>query len=74
MLVVDVIAERLRERGVRFVFGMPGGATVPLMAALDRVGIEFVLVRHEGSAGFMADAVFSGQEDLGSVLPPLVQE
>ncbi len=58
MLVVDVVAQHLLDRGVRFVFGMPGGATVPLMAALDRVGIEFVLVRHEGSAGFMADAVF----------------
>ena len=65
MLVVDLIAHRLQERGVRFVFGMPGGATVPLMAALDRVGIEFILVRHEGSAGFMADAVFQRTGGLG---------
>ena len=71
MLVVDVIAERLRERGVRFVFGMPGGATVPLMAALDRVGIEFVLVRHEGSAGFMADAVFQRTGGLGVCIATL---
>ena len=71
MLVVDVIAERLRERGVRFVFGMPGGATVPLMAAMDRVGIEFVLVRHEGSAGFMADAVFQRTGGLGVCIATL---
>ena len=71
MLVVDVIAKRLRERGVKFVFGMPGGATVPLMAALDRVGIEFILVRHEGSAGFMADAVFQRTGRLGVCIATL---
>ena len=71
MLVVDVIAKRLLERRVRFVFGMPGGATVPLMAALDRVGIEFVLVRHEGSAGFMADAVFQRTGGLGVCIATL---
>ncbi len=65
MLVVDAIAQALENRGVRYVFGMPGGATVPLMAALDRVGIEFVLVRHEGSAGFMADAIFQRTGHLG---------
>jgi len=65
MLVVDVLAKHLLERGVRFAFGMPGGATVPLMAAFERVGIEFVLVRHEGSAGFMADAVFQRTGQLG---------
>lgn len=71
MLVVDVIAKRLLERGVRFVFGMPGGATVPLMAALERVGIDFVLVRHEGSAGFMADAVFQRTGGLGVCIATL---
>lgn len=71
MLVVDVIAQHLLDRGVRFVFGMPGGATVPLMAALDRVGIEFVLIRHEGSAGFMADAVFQRTGMLGVCIATL---
>ena len=71
MLVVDVIAHRLLEREVRFVFGMPGGATVPLMAALDKVGIDFVLVRHEGSAGFMADTVFQRTGGLGVCIATL---
>ena len=65
MLVVDVIAERLRERSVRFVFGMPWGYC-STDGSTRGVGIEFVLVRHEGSAGFMADVVFSGREDSGS--------
>lgn len=54
--VSDQLAEALAARGVRHAFGMPGGATVPLLAAFERVGIRFVLVRHEGAAGFMADA------------------
>lgn len=57
MNTAEQIAAALADRGVRHAFGMPGGATVPLLAALESVGIEFVLVRNETSAGFMADAV-----------------
>ena len=71
MLVVDVLAKHLLDRGVRFAFGMPGGGTVPLMAALERVGIIFILVRHEGSAGFMADAVFQRTGRLGVCISTL---
>jgi len=35
---------------------MPGGVLLTLVEAFRQVGIDFVLVRHEGSAGFMADA------------------
>jgi acetolactate synthase-1/2/3 large subunit len=52
----EQIAAALVDRGVRHAFGMPGGATLPLLAALESVGIDFVLVRSETSAGFMADA------------------
>ena len=52
----QVIAHELKRLGVRHAFGMPGGDALPLLDALLDVGIEFVLVRHEGSAGFMADA------------------
>ena len=65
MLVADVLAKMLVEREVQFAFGMPGGATVPLMAAFQRAGIEFILVRHEGSAGFMADAISQRTGGLG---------
>ncbi len=52
----QVIAAELKRLGVRHAFGMPGGDALPLLDALLDVGIEFVLVRHEGSGGFMADA------------------
>jgi acetolactate synthase-1/2/3 large subunit len=54
----QLLARALKARGVTHAFGMPGGASLPLLEALRQVGIDFVLVRHEGSAGFMADAAF----------------
>ena len=53
-----LLAEGLHARGVRVAFGMPGGDVLPLLDAFAQVGIRFVLVRHEGSAGFMAAAVW----------------
>jgi acetolactate synthase-1/2/3 large subunit len=49
------LATALAARGVRHAFGMPGGVLLHLIEAFRAEGIDFVLVRHEGSAGFMAD-------------------
>ena len=56
--VPQAIAQVLEEAGVRFVFGMPGGRTIPIYDALyDRTpAIRTVLVREEGLAAVMADA------------------
>ncbi len=54
--VVDGIARTMHALGVRTAFGMPGGDSLPLVRALEAVGIRFVLVRDEASAGFAADA------------------
>ncbi|MDE2998573.1 MAG: thiamine pyrophosphate-binding protein [Gemmatimonadota bacterium] len=51
------IAETLREGGVRFVFGHPGGEVVDLIDALEKTGIRFILTGHEAAAAFMASAV-----------------
>ncbi|WP_138470238.1 thiamine pyrophosphate-binding protein [Poseidonocella sp. HB161398] len=53
----DILARRLHAAGVRHAFGMPGGEVLSFVAALERAGIEFVLVKHENSGGFMAEAV-----------------
>ncbi|MGB0639077.1 MAG: thiamine pyrophosphate-binding protein [Myxococcota bacterium] len=53
--VAQELARALAQLGVRYAFGMPGGVLLPLLDAFRKEGIEFVLVRHEGSAGFMAD-------------------
>ncbi len=54
----QLLARALARLGVRYAFGMPGGEVLPILEALRQEGVEFVLVRHEGSAGFMADAAW----------------
>lgn len=54
----EVLARCLAARGVRHAFGMPGGEVLPVLEALREQGIDFVLTRHEGSAGFMADVAW----------------
>ena len=53
----DFVAERLYEAGCRYAFGIPGGEVLTLIDALRKAGIEFVLAKHENSAGFMAEGV-----------------
>lgn len=56
--VAQVLASHLADCGVRVAYGIPGGVLLPVIDALAEAGIEFVLVRHEGSAGFMADVTW----------------
>src|SRR5438552_19015131 len=52
----DLVVRRLRDHGVRVVFGYPGGQLTPLYDALHRDGaIRHILARDEQAAGFMAD-------------------
>ncbi len=55
--VACVVGERLREAGVRYAFGHPGGEVVDLIEGFREAGLEFVLTRHETAAAFMADAI-----------------
>ncbi|MFQ5899610.1 MAG: thiamine pyrophosphate-binding protein, partial [Candidatus Methylomirabilia bacterium] len=53
----DLIVKTLKEAGVRYGFGIPSGNVLPLIEAMRRGGIHFVLTAHEGSAGFAADVM-----------------
>ncbi|MFD0818235.1 thiamine pyrophosphate-binding protein, partial [Micromonospora zhanjiangensis] len=55
-LVADLMVERLRAWHVPRVFGYPGEGVAGVVAALGRAGgdPDFVRVRHEEAAGFMA--------------------
>jgi len=53
----DLIAHAFEEAGVRWVFGVPSGPVLPLIEALHRSSVQFVLTASETSAGFMASAV-----------------
>jgi acetolactate synthase I/II/III large subunit len=53
----DLIVRTLEQAGVRWVFGVPSGPVLPLIEALRRSSINFILTASETSAGFMATAV-----------------
>lgn len=55
--VAEEIAETLAEIEVGVVFGMPGVHNLSLFEALDRSSIRTVVVRHEATAAYAADAV-----------------
>ncbi|MCL5283586.1 MAG: acetolactate synthase large subunit [Armatimonadetes bacterium] len=54
----DLVVYCLENEGARFVFGIPGEETLAFSDALDRSEqIQFIPVRHEQGAAFMADMV-----------------
>jgi acetolactate synthase I/II/III large subunit len=55
MTIAEYIANQLLSIGVKYVFGIPGGPSIPYLEALKTVGIEFILTSNESSAGIMAD-------------------
>src|SRR5450759_5054316 len=63
--VSDFLVKRLSEWGVKRIFGYPGDGINGIMGAVDRAegAIDFVQVRHEEMAAFMAcaHAKFTGE-------------
>ncbi len=51
----DLIIATLKSAGISRGFGIPSGNVLPLMEAMRKGGVDFVLTAHEGSAGFAAD-------------------
>ena len=53
----QTLVKSLEKEGVEFMFGIPGGATIPIFDALVTTGtnIKFILTRHEQAATHMAD-------------------
>jgi acetolactate synthase-1/2/3 large subunit len=54
MTIADYIANQLFNAGVRYVFGIPGGPSIPYLEAFKAAGIEFILTSNEHAAGTMA--------------------
>jgi len=55
---VEIVAQALKEAGVRHAFGIPGGEVLELLEAFRKAGIKFILTKQELGAGFMADAAY----------------
>ncbi len=54
--VVEGVVKVLEKLDVKLIFGIPGSQTCPFYDALYSSSIRHVLVRHEQSAAYMADA------------------
>lgn len=55
--VSDVLIAQIAEWGVQYVFGIPGTSTLGLVEAIRKNGkIQYIQVRHEQTAAFMASA------------------
>src|SRR5579883_3333627 len=53
----EAIARILRDRGVEYLFGLPGGEIVAFIDACRRAGIRFLLTGHEASAAWIAQVL-----------------
>jgi acetolactate synthase I/II/III large subunit len=51
----EILLESLVHQKVEVIFGLPGGAILPLYDAMYSAGIRHLLVRHEQAAAFAAD-------------------
>jgi len=65
----EMIAQALKDEGVEFIFGYPGGAVLHIYDALERVcDIPHILVRHEQAATHAADGYARATGKPGVVL------
>lgn len=55
MIGAKALIHALEKEGVDIVFGLPGGANLPIYDALVDANFRHILVRHEQSASHMAD-------------------
>jgi acetolactate synthase-1/2/3 large subunit len=64
----EVLIRCLEHEGVEYVFGLSGGAAIPMFDALVDSPIELILVRHEQGATHMADGFARASGRPGVVL------
>ena len=71
--VSDYLLRRLQEWGMARIYGYPGDGINGILGALGRAGdaMQFVQVRHEEMAAFMACAQAKFTRDVGVCFPLL---
>ena len=55
MNAAEMMVKCLESEGVKYIFGIPGEENLDVMNALESSSIQFITVRHEQGAAFMAD-------------------
>ncbi|MDD3370158.1 MAG: acetolactate synthase large subunit [Lachnospiraceae bacterium] len=53
--VAQMLVKCLESEGVKYIFGIPGEENLAVMEAIKDSNIQFITVRHEQAAAFMAD-------------------
>ncbi len=65
----EMVVQSLRDQGVEYLFGYPGGSVLDIYDAIHTLGgIEHILVRHEQGAVHMADGYARSTGKVGCVL------
>lgn len=64
----EMIVQSLKDEGVEYVFGYPGGSVLDIYDAIHTLGLNHVLVRHEQGAVHMADGYARSTGKVGCVL------
>lgn len=65
----EMVVRALKDSGVKFVFGYPGGAVLDIYDAIfAQDDVKHILVRHEQAAAHMADGLARSTGETGTVL------
>ncbi len=51
----EIIVDMIHKHNIEYVFGLPGGAAIPIFDAIVDSPIQYILTRHEQGAVFIAD-------------------
>lgn len=64
----EVLVDIIHKQGVEYIFGLPGGAAIPIFDALVDSPLKLILTRHEQGATHMADGYARATGKPGVVL------
>ncbi len=54
MKAAELFVKCLEQKGVEYIFGVPGEENIDLLDAIDQSDIQFIVCRHETGAAFIA--------------------
>jgi acetolactate synthase-1/2/3 large subunit len=64
----EALVNIIRKQGIDYIYGLPGGAAIPVFDAIVDSPIELILTRHEQGATHMADGYARASGKTGVVL------
>ena len=70
MRAADALCEALKAEGVTHVFGIPGGANLPIYDALYDADFEHIQARHEQGGGHAAEGYARASGRVGARIGP----